>query len=209
MAPDRPLRTFEDLLRAVRALAYEFKTDTVFVVGSQAILASMPDAPDVIRASPEIDAFPKNARLWEIAEARRSPGGPEPRASEHIDGLFGWNSQFHFTHGFFIDDVDETTAKLPRGWQVRAVTVRTEVEGRTVFGVAPSPEDLIASKVLRLDDRDKVFVEAIHQRRALNLDLVEQRVREIDALDPAIQQRAITYISSLKPADKRTEPSLP
>jgi hypothetical protein len=34
MAEDRQLRTLEDLLRVVRALAYEFNTDTVFVVGS-------------------------------------------------------------------------------------------------------------------------------------------------------------------------------
>jgi hypothetical protein len=49
MSKDTSLRTFEDLLRVVRALAYEFETDTVFVVGSQAILASMPDAPEVAR----------------------------------------------------------------------------------------------------------------------------------------------------------------
>ena len=46
MSQDKKLRTFDDLLRVVRALAYEFKTDTVFIVGSQAILASMPDAPE-------------------------------------------------------------------------------------------------------------------------------------------------------------------
>ena len=123
---DRPLRTFDDLLRVVRALAYEFKTDTVFVVGSQAILASMPDAPEPARASPEIDAFPGNRKLWELAEAEKSPN-EESSASEHIDGLFGWYSQFHQTHGFYIDGVDETTAKLPRGWQARAVKVQTEV----------------------------------------------------------------------------------
>ncbi|SEH87197.1 hypothetical protein SAMN05216367_2460 [Tardiphaga sp. OK245] len=49
MAEDRRLRTLEDLLRVVRALAYEFNTDTVFIVGSQAILASMPDAPEPAR----------------------------------------------------------------------------------------------------------------------------------------------------------------
>lgn len=41
MAADRPLRTLDDLLRVVRALALEFNTNNVFIVGSQAILASM------------------------------------------------------------------------------------------------------------------------------------------------------------------------
>lgn len=162
MSPDKSPRTFGDLLRVVRALAFEFQTDTVFIVGSQAILASMPDAPEAARASPEIDAFPANAKIWEVTEAKRTLDGVPPIASEHIDGLFGIGSQFHRTHGFYIDGVDEVTAKLPKGWQSRAIKVRTEVAGRTVTGVAPAPEDLVVSKVARLDDRDKKFVEAIH-----------------------------------------------
>ncbi|MGY3448873.1 DUF6036 family nucleotidyltransferase [Bradyrhizobium sp. USDA 4353] len=199
MTANRRFRTLDDLLRVVRALAYEFNTDTVFVVGSQAILASMPDAPEPARASPEIDAFPANAQIWEIGEALRSTDGVPPLASEHIDGLFGQGSQFDATHGFYIDGVDETTAKLPPGWQMRAVTVRDEVAGRTVFGVAPGTEDLIASKVLRLENRDKVFVEAIHAQRPLDLDLIEQRILEIPDTDSAIQQRAVNYIRSLRP----------
>ncbi|MDA9498393.1 DUF6036 family nucleotidyltransferase [Bradyrhizobium sp. CCBAU 11357] len=190
------LRTLEDLLRVVRALAYEFETDTVFVVGSQAILASMPDAPEAARESPEIDAFPANARIWELTEAKRTRDGVQPMASEHIDGLFGSESQFHRTHGFYIDGVDETTAKLPRGWQGRAVRVQTEVAGRTVTGVAPAPEDLVVSKLARLDERDKRFVGAIHERRPLDLRLVERRIRETD-LDPAVAERAIAYIRGL------------
>lgn len=31
MSEDKKLRTFDDLLRVVRALAYEFKTDTVWI----------------------------------------------------------------------------------------------------------------------------------------------------------------------------------
>ena len=103
----------------------------------------MPDAPEVARESPEIDAFPANAKMWELTEAKRTRDGVQPIASEHIDGLFGSESQFHRTHGFYIDGVDETTAKLPKGWRRRAVTVQTESAGRTVTGVAPAPEDLI------------------------------------------------------------------
>lgn len=207
MTENRRLRTVDDLLRVVRALAYEFDTDTVFVVGSQAILASMPDAPEPARASPEIDAFPANARIWEIEEAQRLNDGVLPIASEHIDGLFGQGSPFHQTHGFYIDGVDETTAKLPRGWQMRAVTLRDEVAGRTVFGVAPDTEDLIASK--RLDPRDKVFVEAIHAHRPLDLDLVERRILDISQTEPPIRQRAINYIRSLKREDKPHGPPPP
>jgi hypothetical protein len=58
MADDPKFRTKEDLERAVRALAREFKTDTVIIIGSQAILMSWPDAPQAMRGSPEIDAYP-------------------------------------------------------------------------------------------------------------------------------------------------------
>jgi hypothetical protein len=197
MSEGSPLRTLDDLLRVVRALAYEFETDTVFVVGSQAILASMPDAPEAARESPEIDAFPANARIWELTEAKRTRDGVQPIASEHIDGLFGSESPFHRTYGFYIDGVDETTAKLPRGWQSRALRVQTEVAGRTVTGVVPAPEDLVVSKVARLDERDKRFVSAIHGARPLDLELIEQRIRKTD-LDPAVAERAIAYIRSLK-----------
>jgi len=44
---DRSIRTLEDLDRTVRALATEFKTDKVFIIGSQGILLGWPDAPTV------------------------------------------------------------------------------------------------------------------------------------------------------------------
>ena len=76
--------------------------------------------------------------------------------------------------------------------------VQTEVDKRIVFGVAPAPEDFVVSKLARLDDRDRQFVEAIHDVRPLDIELVEQRIRETD-LEPAIAERAIAYIRSLAP----------
>jgi hypothetical protein len=87
MSDDLTLRTEEDLQRVVRALAREFETDTVFIIGSQAILMSWPEAPAVMRGSPEIDAFPANAKMWQLTEASKGDG-PPLEASEHINGLF-------------------------------------------------------------------------------------------------------------------------
>jgi hypothetical protein len=156
---------------------------------------SWPDAPEAMRGTPEVDAYPENARIWEIEEARRV-GEPPLEASEHIHGLFGEGSQFHVTHGFYIDGVDERTAKLPQGWQARAIARRFDVYGRFVKAVAPAPEDLIVSKLARLDDKDKDFVEAYHKARPLDLQLIEQRITETD-LDPAVADKAIAYIRSL------------
>ncbi|MBB4260041.1 MULTISPECIES: DUF6036 family nucleotidyltransferase [unclassified Bradyrhizobium] len=74
---------------------------------------------------------------------------------------------------------------------------QTEVEGRTVIGVAPAPEDIVVSKIARLDETDKRFVGAIHETHPLDLELIERRIRETD-LDPVIAERAVAYIRSLK-----------
>jgi hypothetical protein len=194
--PDDPkLRTKEDIERAVRALAHEFKTYTIFIIGSQAILMSWPDAPEIMRGSPEIDAYPENARVWEIEEGSRGDGTPL-EASEHIHGLFGEGSLFHNTHGFYIDGVDEGTARLPRGWHTRAMVRQFDVYGRMVKAVAPSPEDLIVSKLARLDGKDRHFVEAYHRARPLDINLIEERIAATD-LAPAVAARAISYLRSL------------
>jgi hypothetical protein len=43
------------------------------VVGDTAklMMHRLPDAPEAARASPEIDAFPQNAKVWEVTEAKR------------------------------------------------------------------------------------------------------------------------------------------
>jgi hypothetical protein len=193
MAAEQPFRTIADLERTVRALATEFKTDRVFIIGSQAILLGWPTAPTAMRGSPEIDAYPDNARVWEIEERKKDP---DAEASEHINALFGYGSTFHRTHGFYIDGVDDSTAKLPPDWQKRALSLPVDVMGRSVIAVAPCPEDLIVSKLARLGPKDKEFIEAYHFARPLNLDLVERRLRATD-LDPMVIEQAAAYLSSL------------
>lgn len=189
MSGDPNVRTEEDLERVVRAIADAFETDTVIIIGSQAILMSWPDAPEDMRGTPEIDAYPGNAKIWEAAEAARGDDGPPPEASEHINALFGWGSPFHTSHGFYIDGVDEMTAKLPRNWQSRAAV-------RSFKTIAPSPDDLIVSKLARLDDKDKDFVEAYHRERKLDVRLIDSRIAETD-LGPVAADRAIAYIRGL------------
>ena len=190
-----PVRTLEDLERAVRAIATEFKTERVFIIGSQSILLAWPDAPTVMRSSPEIDAYPENAKVWQIEEEKRYPG-QHPEASEHIDVLFGMGSQFHKTHGFYIDGVDENTARLPVGWQGRALVRRVSVGDRMVRVVAPCPEDLIVSKLARMDEKDKAFIEAYHSGRPLDRKVIEERIQQTD-LEPVIADRAVGYIRNL------------
>ena len=183
------LRTREDLTRAVRAVARHFKTDTVYLIGSQAILASWPDAPSEARMSVEFDAYPGNAAAWENSNA-----GLE--ASEEINALFGFGSDFHIAFGFYIDGVDEHTASLPKNWKRRAVRVRIPDGDREITAIAPSVDDLIVAKLARLDDKDKRFVAACHRARPLDMDRIRILI-EVTKLDEARKRAATAFIDSL------------
>jgi hypothetical protein len=195
MVSNRQSRTIADLERTVRAIATEFKTDSVFIIGSQAILVGWPEAPLAMKVSPEIDAFPGNAKIWETQEKAKHPG-ENPEASEHINALFGEGSRFHETHGFYIDGVDENTAMLPADWQTRALVRRVEVENRVVTAVAPCPEDIIVSKLARLDKKDRKFVEAFDAVRPLDPEVIEKRIRS-SPMHPTVADRAVAYIQAL------------
>jgi hypothetical protein len=141
-------------------------------------------------STPEIDAYPGNAKRWQKINS-------DIEASEHINALFGYGSQFHQTHGFYIDGVDENTARLPPDWEERATVKSLEVAGKTVRVVAPCAEDLIVSKLARLDPKDKEFIQAYHSGRPLDLGLIEQRIRACYWEPAAVTDRAVAFIRSL------------
>ena len=131
------VRTVEDLRRTVRAIASHFNRDEVVIpadagTSSQAILVSHPGAPAGVRFSREIDTYPANAKAWQAAH--------DVEASEEINALFGYRSQFDRTHGFYIDGVDEKTAMLPPDWRSRAAVRSEDVDGRRVR-VRPAAEE--------------------------------------------------------------------
>jgi hypothetical protein len=139
----------EDLDRAIRSVGQHFRTDTVFVVGSQALLVARPDLARDLRYSNEFDMYP----------APGAVGGPgQIEASEEINALFGEGSQFHVTHGFFIDGVDESTARLPADWRERAVTREVlDHDGKLITAIAPAPAEVVAAKLIRGDAKDVEF----------------------------------------------------
>lgn len=139
----------EDLDHAIRSVGRHFGTDTVFVVGSQALLVARSDVARELCYSNEFDMYP-------APDAAREPGQIEP--SEEINALFGEGSRFHAAHGFFIDGVDETTARLPPDWRDRAVTREIpDRDGKVITAVAPAPAEVVAAKLIRGDRKDIEF----------------------------------------------------
>jgi hypothetical protein len=161
----------------------------VIIVGSQAILASWPEAPPLLRRSGEIDAYPENAKQWEALHA-----GEE--ASEEINALFGEGSEFHRTHGFYIDGVDETTAALPADWRTREVRRAVQNGEQTNYAVAPELHDLVVSKLCRLDPKDQAFVMEVHANRPLSAATLVERLARVKAPGEVIA-RAVEFAKML------------
>jgi hypothetical protein len=114
MATSPSVRTLEDLERTVRAIATEFKADKIFIIGAKSILLAWPDAPPVMRTSPEIDVFPDNAKVWEVQEKAKTRMNSRRRRSISMpcSGAVRCSTK----HTTFTSTAWTNTATLPAGW---------------------------------------------------------------------------------------------
>ena len=109
----------EHVLRAAKGITDEIE---FVVIGSQAILAQIPDPPRLLTYSNEVDFYPLHA----------------PEKADLIDGVIGKLSRFHETYGYYAHGVAPETATLALKWRERAVTLETPLmEG--AIGRARSP----------------------------------------------------------------------
>lgn len=159
------------------------------VIGSQALLVAKPDADRAFRQSNEVDAYPGNLREWEEAH-----GGQE--ASEVINAILGEGSDFHKEHGFFVDGVDDTTAKLSGDWISRAARRMTMVEGRQIEVIAPDPHDIVAAKLARGDPKDIEFARLCLKRGFVRYKKVEALLQRI--LEPAAIEQGLRCLKAAR-----------
>jgi hypothetical protein len=132
------LRQLEHVLRACGSIA---GSRQIVVIGSQALLASHPDAPDELLHSMEVDCYPLE----------------DPAKADLLDGSIGELSPFHETFGYYAHGVGPETPVLPAGWRARVIRLETENTGGTI-GLCLSPEDLAVSKLLAGREKDVDFV---------------------------------------------------
>ncbi len=130
----------EHVIRAAAAISGE---DDIVVVGSQAVLASAPDAPDELLVSVEADVFPRD----------------RPERATDIDGAIGEGSIFFDTFGYYAHGVGPETAKPPAGWQERLVPLRSD-NTRGATGWCLEPHDLVLAKCVAGREKDWAFAEA-------------------------------------------------
>jgi hypothetical protein len=137
------LKELEHVLRACGSIT---GCREIVVIGSQALLASHPDAPDDLLRSMEVDCYPLD----------------DPAKADLIDGSIGELSPFHATFGYYAHGIGPETAALPAGWRARVVRLESENTGGTI-GLCLSPADLAISKLLAGREKDVDFVRGMVQ----------------------------------------------
>jgi hypothetical protein len=150
----------EHIIRAAADITGESE---FVVIGSSAVLAQFPNAPEIMLRSNEADIYPPNA----------------PEKSWDIEGSLGSGSQFHATFGYFADGVGPETSRLPHGWQDRAYVLRTPNTGGAK-AICPEIHDLAASKTLAGRDKDREWVAAGVVAKLIDVDVLRNRIEEID-----------------------------
>jgi hypothetical protein len=156
----------EQLEHVIRAAAAVAGGDEIVVIGSQAILGGLPDAPEALLWSQEADVYPRS----------------HPERAEAIDGALGDGSQFHAAFGYYAHGVGPQTAKAPAGWEQRLVPVRLPRGPRDealVTGWCMEPHDVVLAKCAAGRERDWAFAHEAIRHRVVD---AEELLRRVDHL---------------------------
>jgi hypothetical protein len=170
--------TRNQLEHAIRA-ACDVSNDTeLWIFGSQALLGQFPDAPESLRASIEVDVQPKN----------------RPEAVDVIDGALGELSMFHKTHGFYVHGISIESAKLPDGWEQRAIPICDPIRTRGKTGLCLEVHDLAASKLAAYREKDKEFVRLLLIEKMIDASILEERFGNLN-IEERLRERLLRWVS--------------
>ncbi len=155
-----------DLEHVVGAAANVVEESEFVVIGSQAILATAPNAPDELLRSMEADLYPRES----------------PERADEIDGALGDGSQFHRTFGYYAHGVRPETARCPAGWEARLIAVSVPPRpgsDRAAVALCLEAHDLVLSKCAAGRQQDWDFALA-----AMRAGLVEsdELLARVDAM---------------------------
>ncbi len=161
-----------ELEHVIRAAGTISETKELVILGSQAILAKYPDAPEELTVSQEVDTYPLD----------------DPQMADLIDGCIGELSLFHEQFGYYAHGVGPETACLPRNWRERAIRICNE-STKDIIGICLSPADLAARNLVAGRDKDILFVEIMLQNNYISADELNDLFKELpqDKIEVIIQ----------------------
>lgn len=160
------IKQLEHVLRACSGIA---ESREIVVIGSQALLATHPDAPEELLRSTEVDCYPLD----------------DPAKADLIDGSIGELSPFHETFGYYAHGIGPETATLPAGWRGRTVRLENENTGGAV-GLCLSPQDLAMSKLLAGREKDLEFVHQMLRARIVTEAALRSLASELNPEQAAL-----------------------
>ncbi|HEX6456609.1 MAG TPA: DUF6036 family nucleotidyltransferase [Solirubrobacterales bacterium] len=154
---------FEHVIAAAAEVSGESE---IVVVGSQAILGTVPDPPKAMLFSMEADVYPLH----------------DPDKAVEIDASLGDGSQFHGTFGYYAHGVGPETAKAPAGWEERLIRVEIAPRvGRATGAVALclEPHDLVLAKCVAGRERDWEFAETAIEAGLVRIEELLGRIPDL------------------------------
>ncbi len=155
-----------DLEHLLRAAGRVIGADQIIVVGSQAILATIPELmlPPEATMSVEADLIPLD--------------GTEALADQ-IDGAIGEASMFHETFGVYAQGVGYETITAPDGWRDRLIAYSNDnTDG--VTGLCLEINDLWLTKLAAGRPKDFEFCRALVRAQLITAEVVRSRTPTID-----------------------------
>ncbi|MGQ0805279.1 MAG: DUF6036 family nucleotidyltransferase [Actinomycetota bacterium] len=172
----------DQLEHLIRAAGHALGADEVIVIGSQAVLASVPSGlpPEAVR-SIEADILPLD--------------DPDETKADLIDGLLGEASSFQETHGIYAQGVGQHTARLPRGWEDRLVELRNDNTGG-VTGRCLEPHDVCVSKLLAGRPKDNEFCQALIRAGVVEGSTLLERLELTDATPDERRRIEVMIVSA-------------
>ena len=168
---------FEHALRATGAILGE---DTILVIGSQAIHASLGD-----------EVLPEAERSIEVDVS--SLYDEDGRKADLIDGSIGELSVFQDTFGYYAQGVTPSTAVLPPRWRERLISYHTAATGG-ITALCLEPHDLWLSKAVAGRDKDREFCEALVERALVKPAILRSRLGQMPDIKTIIRGRILTWI---------------
>lgn len=166
----------EHIIRAAAAITNEYE---LVVIGSQSILGTQTDLPEVLVQSMEADIYPLQ----------------HPELADLIDGAIGEASPFHERFGYYAQGVGPETAVLPAGWQSRLVRLQNPNTDLKI-GWCLDAHDLAASKLVAGREKDWPFVAAMLGHQLINKIELLQRLHNTPLPDGRLE-RLVQWVNSV------------
>lgn len=155
--------TREQLEHVLRAASTIVGERDVLVIGSQAVLASIPEDDLPTEATTSIEA---DLAFFD---------DPDDEKADRVDGSIGELSRFHETYGYYAQGVSVSTAVLPAGWMARLVVLDTPGT-EPARGLCLEAHDCVVSKLVADRGKDRDFATALLRERLVDPSILLERI---------------------------------